>query len=172
MPSGLNLSIKDSTLTAAAGEYYVLARLCLSGKIAAQAPRGVPNADIVVTTVSGERLYAVQVKARRGVGADNGWHMKRKHEELTSDRLFYAFVDFGNSMRVNPTTYIVPSTVVASALATMHQAWLSRPGKQGQKHNDSDFRRFMPDYTVNCGTEHSYVDGWLDPYREAWELLS
>src|SRR5664279_1348824 len=69
------LGVKQSTLVAAAGEYYVLARLSLLGKIAAQAPRGVPNADIVVSSVKGDRLCAVQVKSRQGKGGDGGWHM-------------------------------------------------------------------------------------------------
>jgi hypothetical protein len=42
------LTVKQSTMVAAAGEYYVLARLSLLGKIAAQAPTGVPNADILI----------------------------------------------------------------------------------------------------------------------------
>ena len=59
--TGLKLSIPDSTSVAAAGEYYVLSRLCLHGKIAALAPSGVRNADIVITSVDGERLHALQV---------------------------------------------------------------------------------------------------------------
>src|SRR3546814_9500679 len=43
------------------------------------------------------------------------------------------------------------------------------PGAKGQAHNDSDFRRFLPDYThLDMG---KYEDGWLEPYREAWDLL-
>ncbi len=162
----------QSSLVAAAGEYYVLARLSLLGKIAAQAPRGVPNADIVVSSVSGDRLCAVQVKTRQGKGADGGWHMGKKHEEIKSTNLFYAFVDFGGLTDPHPVTYIVPSEVVAEVVRTMHQAWLAKPGQKGQQRNDSDFRRFMPDFTRNCGEgAKPYILGWLDRYREAWSLL-
>jgi hypothetical protein len=176
MPSQANasspLTIRQSTLIAAAGEYYILARLSLLGKIAAQAPRGVPNADIVVSSVAGDRLCAVQVKARQGKGADRGWHMGAKHEGLISPNLFYAFVDFVSVTKPTPITYLVPSEVVASALKQMHQAWLKQPGQKGQKHNDSDFRRFMPDYSRTSGDDVAgYSDGWLDPYHEAWHLL-
>lgn len=166
------LSVRQSTMIAAAGEYYVLARLSLLGKIAAQAPRGVPNADIVVSSLEGDRLCAVQVKARQEKGADGGWHMKKKHEALRSPELFYAFVDFGKITDPKPVTYIVPSEIVADVLQTMHQAWLDNPGKHGQKHNDSDMRRFMPDYSRTSGTGvGKYIRGWLDEYREAWSLI-
>ncbi len=107
------LSVKTSTLTAAAGEYFVLSRLCLREFIAALAPKGVPNVDIVVTDVSATRLYAIQVKSRLGKGYDNGWHMKQKHEAIASETLFYCFVDFGDGLLSAPTTFILPSTTVA-----------------------------------------------------------
>ena len=166
------LGIRESTLVSAAGEYYVLARLCLLGKIAAQAPRGVPNADVVVSSVRGDRLCAIQVKTRRGEGADGGWHMRKKHEDVRSPQLFYVFVDFCDARNPSPKSYILPSEIVAEVIRTTHQAWLSTPGKRGQQRNDSDFRRFMPDYTTNCGEKAKpYVAGWLEEYRERWGLL-
>src|SRR5215468_7643730 len=107
------LSIKESTILAAAGEYYVLSRLCLAGYIAALAPKGVPNTDIVITDVNGSRLFAVQVKSRLEKGQDKGWHMKKKHEQIVSDFLFYCFVDFGAGLSSAPATFVVPSKVVA-----------------------------------------------------------
>jgi hypothetical protein len=167
------LGVKQSTLVAAAGEYYVLARLSLLGKIAAQAPRGVPNADIVVSTPDGERLCAVQVKARQGVGGDGGWHMSKKHEAIVGSKLFYAFVDFGDMQNPMPQTYILPSNIVAHVVRAMHAAWLATPGQKGQQRNDSDFRRFMPDFSINCGeSAKPYDKGWLDEYKEAWRLLN
>jgi hypothetical protein len=147
-------------------------RLSLLGKIAAQAPTGVPNADILISSSHGDRLSAVQVKARQGKGADGGWHMSKKHEEIEAPSLFYAFVDFVSLIDPKPVTYIVPSTIVAQVIRVTHAAWLAKPGQKGQKHNDTDLRRFMPDYTRNCGAAAApYVEGWLDQYREAWGLL-
>ena len=166
------LGVKQSTLVAAAGEYYVLARLSLLGKIAAQAPRGVPNADIVVSSVEGDRLCAVQVKARQGKGGDGGWHMSKKHEGIGAPQLFYAFVDFGDLLDPRPQTYILPSAIVSNVIRTMHVAWLATPGQNGRQHNDTDFRRFMPDYSLNCGERAKpYDKGWPEEYREAWQLL-
>jgi hypothetical protein len=64
---------------------------------------------------------------------------------------------------------VVPAPVVARTLAECHQAWLEKPGAKGQPHNDSDFRRFLPDYSnLEMG---KYGQGWLEPFREAWHLL-
>jgi hypothetical protein len=95
--------------------------------------------------------------------------MSRKHESLVSPALFYCFVDFAAHAPGGPFTYVVPARVVAKTLAECHQAWLSQPGKRNQQRKDSDFRRFLPDYSnLNIG---KYEAGWLVPYLEAWHLL-
>ena len=161
--------VSATSLTGAAGEHFVMSELLRRGLIAALAPAGVPNCDIVVTDDIGERLCAVQVKARLGKGSDRGWHMRRKHEQLTARSLFYCFVDFGAVTGEAPFTYVVPASIVAQCLADNHRLWLAQPGAKGQPHNDNDMRRFKPDYS-NLGTSN-YGDGWLEPYREAWHLL-
>jgi hypothetical protein len=161
--------VSATSLIGAAGEHFVMSELLRRGMIAALAPAGVPNCDIVVTDDIGERLCAIQVKTRRGKGSDRGWHMGKKHEELTSPSLFYCFVDFVMGTDEQPFTYVVPASVVATCLAENHRAWLLQPGAKGQPHNDNDMRRFKPDYS-NLGMD-KYLDGWLLPYREAWHLL-
>jgi hypothetical protein len=148
-----------------------MCQLLRRGFIAALAPAGVPNADIIVTDEIGDRLCAVQVKSRVAKGVDGGWHMKAKHESVVSDTLFYAFVDFGTTLTSLPVSFIVPSRVVADVLRRAHALWLATPGKQGQQREDGDFRRFLPDYDraklpIGCGP------GWLDTYREQWEQLA
>lgn len=161
--------VSATSLTGAAGEHFVMSELLRRGLIAALAPAGVPNCDIVVTDEIGARLCAIQVKTRLGKGSDRGWHMSRKHEALVSPSLFYCFVDFGTVTGEQPFTYIVPATVVAACLAQNHQRWLEIPGAKGQAHKDNDMRRFLPDY-AHLGSE-KYGDGWLQPYREAWDML-
>jgi hypothetical protein len=70
----------QSTLLGAASEHYVMSELLRRGYIAALAPQGVPNADIVVTDIEGSRLCSIQVKSRRALGSDGGWPMKAKHD--------------------------------------------------------------------------------------------
>lgn len=161
-----------STLLGAAGEHFVMAELLRRGHIAALAPQGVPNADIVVTDLEGSRLCSVQVKTRRDLGSDGGWHMKQKHETLRGERLFYCFVDFGKELRDRPAVHVVPSAVVADALSATHLQWLATPGRNGQPHNDGPMRRLLPDYSrLYKGTPCPYVTGWLDRYQDAWFLL-
>ena len=163
----------QTSLVAAAGEYYVLSRLCLTGHIAAPAPKGVPYCDIIVSDVTGTRMFAIQVKSRCSRGADNGWHMHKKHEEIASDYLYYCFVDFQNVEVALPTTYVVPSHVVADVLAITHKKWLEKPGRGGRPHKDQDMRRFLPDYTVTLGEYgDDFGPGWLEQYREGWHLFA
>lgn len=162
----------QSTLLGAAGDHHVMTELLRRGYIAALAPQGVPNADIVVTDIEGSRLCSIQVKTRRDLGSDGGWHMKEKHEKLTSDRLFYCFVNFGKTENDRPAVHVVPSERVAEVLYASHRKWLSNPGKKGQSHKDGVMRRFLPDYSRTFGLENNpYPKGWLDSYRDAWHLL-
>jgi hypothetical protein len=109
------------------------------------------------------------VKARQEKGRDGGWHMDEKHERLTSPSLIYCFVDFGKTLKDHTRTWVVPSVVVAEAVAASHQAWLKLPGKRGKPHRDNPFRRFVPSWEDLGLTK--YGKGWLDPYYENWKLL-
>lgn len=72
--------VAASTVLGAAGEHYVMSLLLRHGFIAALAPVGVPNTDIVVTDDIGDRLCAIQVKTRVDKDSDGGWHMSEKHD--------------------------------------------------------------------------------------------
>lgn len=163
----------QSSLIGAAGQHYVLSQLLRHNWVAALAPEGVPNVDIIVTDIEGSRQFAIQVKTRSGKGADKGWHMQAKHEKLTSKTLFYCFVDFGDE---SPTTYIIPATIVAKQIAMSHRIWLSKPGVKNQKHKDNPIRRLLPDYSKTLkGLSSEQIKqlgaGWINKYRENWELL-
>ena len=160
----------NSAILGAAGEHYVMCQLLRRERIAALAPAGVPNCDLVVTDKIGDKLCAIQVKVRRDIGADGGWHMGEKHESIVSSNLFYCFVDFGKTPDDQPKCWIVPSELVAKVLKVAHQKWLAAPGKRGQAHKDNNMRRFRPDYgNLELGVE--FPNGWLDSYRSAWHLL-
>jgi hypothetical protein len=163
----------QSTLLGAAGEHYVMAELLRRGHIAALAPQGVPNVDIVVTDLTCSRSCSIQVKTRRDIGSDGGWHLKEKQERIRGDRLFYCFVDFGKTFDAPPKVHVLPSGLVADVLAKSHQRWLATPGKNGQPHQDGPMRRLLPDYTRIFGSANNpYPLGWLDSYRDAWRRLN
>ncbi len=161
--------VSPSSLLGAAGEHFIMSALLRRGFIAALAPVGVPMCDIVVTDDIGERLCAIQVKTRRAIGTDGGWHMRDKHETIVSPTLFYAFVDFGIDAFATPHVYLVPSATVAEVVRSSHQVWLARPGKGGKPHRDGPTRRFLPSYNHLEMTQ--YPAGWLEKYRDAWETL-
>jgi hypothetical protein len=164
--------VSQTTLLGAAGEHFVMAQLLRRGLIAALAPQGVPNLDIVVSDIEGTRQLGVQVKSRLNKGSDGGWHMGEKHESIVSPTLFYCFVDFGDDVSSTPTTYILPSAKVATVVRDSHAAWRSNPGKHGQARNDSKLRRLVPDYSYAYAPHPpKYALGWLDEFKEAWHYL-
>ena len=158
-------------MTGAAGEHLVMSRLLTRGYVAALAPQGAPNLDVVVTYQDGSRLCSLQVKTRWDKGADGGWHMSKKHESISHPRMYYAFVDLGKDTDDIATTYVVPSATVANVVAESHAQWLDSPGKNGHIRKDSNLRRFLPDYTKFFGAGNEFGPNWLNEYREAWHLL-
>ena len=152
---------KDSSLVGAAGEHLVLSRLLSRGFLAAQAPRGTRKVDILVNHLDGGEPFLIQVKARSG-GGQLGWHMAEKHESITDEDVFYTFVDFGPD---HPDVYVIPAATVAEVIRVSHQMWLDTPGKDGQAHNPTKFRRLQ---AKTLGQE----PGWLDEYLERWDLLA
>lgn len=168
----------SSTLVGAAGEYHVLSQLLRRGWIAALAPDGAPNMDILVTDENNEKLCAIQVKTRRDIGSDKGWHMKAKHETMVARDLFYVLVDVGKQPSDPTVSYVLPSRVVADCIRDCHRVWLETPGKGGRPHEDSDVRRLSPDHShIKPNTEEGrntvdqYGSGWLGRYRENWNVL-
>jgi hypothetical protein len=107
----------SGALVAAAGEHYVLHKLFRRGLLAALAPRNEPNFDVLVFGTKADVVATIQVKARRR-GADKGWMMRRKHEQLTKDGLFYAFVDLEGEDTL--VSYVMTSSVVAETLKATH----------------------------------------------------
>ena len=167
-----------TTITGASGEYYVLSQLLRRGWIAALAPDGAPNMDILVTNVESEKVCAIQVKTARLITSKNGWHMSHKHETIISDKLFYAFVDIGEEVSAPIVSYILPSQVVADCIRSCHEVWMDTPGRGGQPHKEVEMRMLFPDHAfIKPITDQGktiidqYRDGWLEPYRENWGIL-
>jgi hypothetical protein len=158
------LGARDSVLTGAAGEHYVLYKLHRLGLLAAQAPPNAYAADILVFSPSMSVGSMVQVKTRT-TGRDRGWHMQEKHERLIHPRLFYALLDLEEE---TPVVYVLPSEVIANVVRTAHRTWLEKPGLRGQ-HNDTKLRMLLPAYSFPVP---GLSPGWLDAYRERWDYLT
>jgi hypothetical protein len=155
-----------SSRFAEAGEHFVLHKLYLLDLVGGQAPRGMAETDLLVMRRDGSDVATVQVKARRERPADRRVDA-RKHEDIIRDNLWYVFVCFGGD---HPLCYVIPSAVVAHAVAKRHKAWLERPGRSGQQHRDSAFRRLCPTDSAKLDVP-GYPDGWMDKYMEDWHPL-
>jgi hypothetical protein len=178
MPQAKSINKLSTTLAGAAGEHFVMGELLRRGVIAALAPAGAPNMDILITDISGHKLAAIQVKTRRKCGSDDGWHMSKKHESIIDPAIFYVFVDLAADI---PVYYIVPSEVVATVVKTQHEIWLRKPSKSGKLKATTEMRRFSGTYDarrwsgISADDEifvESHLQGWLDQYRGAWENIS
>ena len=181
------MTIVSSVITGAAGEHFVMAELLRRGLVAAKAPEGVPNFDIVITDIDGERLAAIQVKTRRDFkSGDKGWHMKAKHENLSSDQIFYVFVDVGKDETSQVSFYVLPSKEVAYVCKQSHENWLEMPSANGKPRGETELRRLLPKYELPAyakkkayvpSKKHQkflkdYCDGWLEKYSNAWNLIA
>jgi len=153
----------EKSLVGPAGEHYVLYRLYRQGMLASLAPPGSPTVDVLVMNPDETVIATLQVKTRT---YGSGWAMNEKHEHFVQPRCFYALVDLEATPSV---VYIVPSSVVADVLTKSHRAWLEAPGRQGQPHRDNKMRRIQAAYPHPWP---GYQEGWLDEYRERWDLLN
>lgn len=152
-------------LIGAAGEHFVMFQLYRRGLMVGQPPQGVADVDLLVLDENAGIVTNLQVKSRSR-GADGGWHMKSKHENLVNPRLWYVFVDMEH---VAPSCFVIPSHRVAEVVRLSHSIWLSMPGKNGQAHGHTDMRRVRPKYPFEIP---GYPNGWMEEFRERWDLLS
>lgn len=161
----------QAILVGSAGEHLVMYQLLRLNLIAALAPDGVPNTDILVSDLEGKRAVNVQVKTRRPIGANGGWQMGEKHEKLREKGLYYVFVDIKKDDKSMPDFYIVPSEIVATAIKEMDELFLKTPGQKGQQRKSTSMRWLLPDYSKTLPAPKKYCTGWLDQYKNNWEIL-
>jgi hypothetical protein len=145
----------------AEGERHVVAELRRRGMEYRLEPQRRRN-DIVVKSGLGRLTLQVRVTS---LGHRQGWLLTNELEGVTDDRLLYAFV---NTQPSEPETFFIPAAIVSDVLRTSHAAWLAAPGRGGQPHRDQPMRMILMDYRFPV---QGYPPGWLDQYRERWDLL-
>ncbi len=154
----------DAMLVGAAGEHYVISQLLLQGLNAGLAPIGAKAVDVLTMSADGMIRDHIQVKTARG---RRSWHMGVKHEALDSKSALYTFVAF---MPEGQEVFVIPGEVVGKVVRESHRIWLETPGMKGQKHNDNAMRMLHYEYKnleIPCAPP-----GWMEQYRDAWDLLS
>ena len=162
---------RGNVLTGAAGEDYVLYQLHLRNVLAAPVPAGAAIADLIVFDPRLSVGSMVQVKTST---RPRTWVLAAKSErpEYVHPRLFYALVYLppdAKQASAAPEVFIVPSAVVADALAAQMRVWMSRPGRLGQQHADNPVRSLMRRYPWDVP---GYPPGWLDQYRDRWDYIT
>jgi hypothetical protein len=166
-----------------AGEFAVLSQLAVRGYNAALTLGHTKHVDILGTDPSSGQMWKIEVKTharpvrlpnRPTITEHHGpilstWVMQGKHETLTDRDLFYCFVSLATPTNgaEHSRFFIVPSKIVAAYVREQHQHWLSRLGRGGRSHRDSDRRHFrlgLPDgtYPVSTPPADDYEDHWKE----------
>ncbi len=68
-----------------------------------------------------------------------------------------------------PELFSVPGAVFRKVIRESHQVWLDTPDVEGQKHKDNKIR--MLHYEYKNLDLPSAPSGWMEEFRDAWELL-
>lgn len=131
------------------GEYFVAAELERRGFTVALPLSNVKDYDLLAIDRSTHKQIAVQVKTTRHRKKE--WVLTKKNEDMSGKSVYYIFVSLAGLEQ--PEYHIVPSAVVAERIRSEHEKWLSSPGKDGQKHNDSSVRKFSD-------KEDAYLNKW------------
>jgi hypothetical protein len=97
------------------------------------------SVDFYASLLSINKIFEFQVKTTQS--GKRSWVLHGKDELNIKDNMFYVFV----LLKVEPERpeyFIVPAKHVADTLASGYAKWIATPGKNGQKHNYSDVRKF------------------------------
>jgi hypothetical protein len=90
-----------------------------------------------------------------------------KHETLVDQRMLNAFVDLEQDP---PSTFIIPSALVARCVKDAHEAWASTPGRGNDvRKRESEMRRVRP---ADPDEVRGFPRGWMDEWRDRWDLLA
>ena len=93
-------------------EFYEIFRLWETGICAVLAPPGARRVDLLLYDEAYKLLATVQVKTR-STRNQNGWLISKKQIDEPSANHFYIFVELDLHPKGIPTSYVVPSRVVA-----------------------------------------------------------
>ncbi|KJD33295.1 hypothetical protein PK35_05405 [Tamlana nanhaiensis] len=133
----------NKQLSGIAGEYYVAAELSRRGYLAAITLRNSDGVDILVSNLDGDKLISIQVKSTQN---KRKWILSKKTETEYSEKKYFVFVNIPADINMPPEYIIVHSKVLANHIYIGHRTWLSEPGRNGKKRNDSNVRQFDPRY--------------------------
>jgi len=173
--------VPQSAVLGEAGEYLVLSNLLRLNFVAGKAPNNTKDYDLIVINKDGTSSSPIQVKT---TFKKEGWLLSEKHEKIIKN-LIFCFVYMSKETDENEI-YILNSETVSYLIRTSHQIWLKLPGLKGKKHNDSSMRHLTRDHKSIFTKLKNYKDylnkdeikfietyskGWLDKYKNYWNLV-
>jgi hypothetical protein len=153
------------------GEHWVLYRLIRAGYTAVLAPTNAKAVDILAADRDG-KPFSIQVKTKRG--ASRGWRLTKDAESMSDPSLFYCLVDLGRDGNLEPPeVYIAPSSLIAHHTKMGHAEWLKGIKPDGQPRKDSPIRQILDPVPKSAGdaVRTEFPDGWLERYKENWNIL-
>jgi hypothetical protein len=172
----------QSAVLGAAGEHLAISHLLRRNLVAGLAPQNTENFDIVVMSKSGQFLFPVQVKTSKN---KNTWMLGKKHE-ASIENLIYILIRFSQDLNTSEI-FVLDSEKISEVIKMSHQIWLKLPSKDGGKHRDTDIRNLNTDnstlirkvpngHQLLSTKEIKFIEnhsmGWLEKYRENWNLFS
>jgi hypothetical protein len=159
------------------GEHYVLYCLIREGFIANLAPRvNTKTVDVLCSTPEG-LASTIQVKTQNTSRSET-WRLSEAHGHTCIPSLFFALVKL---REVEPhDVFIVPSRVIVRAVISSSRAYEKIPLLRGKnkgklpeenRRPDAERRIFESFPESSYGQVPGCPPGWLEPYRECWDLL-
>jgi hypothetical protein len=144
-------------LTGAAGEYYVAAELSRRDWLATVTIKNAPGTDVLAQRRDGSRMVAIQTKTSWGTS----WQLGLKDERPPSrDNEWYVLVALRDEFD-RPLFYVIPRNVLAALVYLEHKDWML---ERGHLHGPArGVRKENERRTIRAG--------WIDGYREQWDLL-
>ena len=143
MPNQTNVNIGN------AGEFFVAGELERRGFTVAMPMANVKDFDILAINRNTYEQFAIQVKTTGY--KQKRWTLSKKNEELQGNHIVYIFVSL--NMLEAPEYHIVPSAIVAKTIKEEYEKWINTPGKEGQKHNETNMRNFVD-------KDDAYLNRW------------
>ncbi len=141
-----------TTLSGISGEYFVAAELSRRGYVASLTLGNTRGIDILASDVDAKKSVGIQVKTNQR--ARKEWLLNKKVEDEEASNLVFVFVCL-NGLGL-AECHVVPRSVVSDFSRENHRRWLTTPGRNGRKRNDTPMRKFAdPD----------------NQYLNKWELL-
>jgi hypothetical protein len=147
-----------------ASQFFVAGELCRRGYSAVVTLGNTPNTDILCSNLEGTKFVNIQVKTF--VPGYRTCSVGNKAEKYYGDNFFWVLggIPLPGSDKAFEF-YIIPAIVMSKNIKEGHQAWLDRPGKQGQSHNQSDVRMvLLPPYK-------SLNDWDISEFKDRWDLI-